>query len=123
MTPKRTRLLKRAALWLVLLGPFFYASYGLANWWAGTRAQVPSVVFAWEQHIPFLAWTIFPYWSLNLFYAASLLLGTSLPSSLNLPTTLALVLPVARMLAEAALTMRCGVLVVSGAYTQPSDAS
>ena len=78
MTPKRIRLLKRAALWLAFLGPFFYASYGLANWWAGTRAQVPSVVFAWEQHIPFLAWTIFPYWSLNLFYAASLLLGTSL---------------------------------------------
>ena len=76
MTP-RLRLLKRAALWLALLGPFFYASYGLANWWAGTRSHVPSVVFDWEHHVPFLAWTIFPYWSLNLFYAASLFLGKS----------------------------------------------
>ena len=27
---------KRAAAWLALLGPLFYASYGFANWWAST---------------------------------------------------------------------------------------
>ncbi|WP_225783668.1 phosphatase PAP2/dual specificity phosphatase family protein [Xenophilus sp. Marseille-Q4582] len=62
---------KRAAAWLALLGPLFYLSYGLANWWAGTRAHVPSVVFDWERGMPFWAWTIFPYWSINAFYALS----------------------------------------------------
>ena len=66
---------KRAALWLALLGPLFYASYGFANWWATTRAQVPSMAFGWERHVPFWPWTIFPYWTINVFYALSLFLG------------------------------------------------
>ena len=37
---------RRAACWLVFLGPLFYATYGFANWWATTRAQVPSMAFA-----------------------------------------------------------------------------
>lgn len=65
------RPLRRAAAWLLLLGPLFYLSYGLANWWAGTRAQVSALAFGWERHIPFLAWTIFPYWSINILYALS----------------------------------------------------
>jgi len=68
---------KRAAAWLVLLGPLFYATYGLANWWATTRAQVPSMAFAWERQVPFWAWTIFPYWTINVFYALSLFLARS----------------------------------------------
>lgn len=66
---------RRALVWLALLGPFFYLSYGAANHWAAGRAGVPSVVFGWETGIPFLAWTIAPYWSLNLFYALSPLLA------------------------------------------------
>ena len=66
---------RRALVWLALLGPFFYLSYGLANHWAASRAQVPSVVFDWERQIPFLAWTIFPYWSINAFYGLSLFLA------------------------------------------------
>src|SRR6185369_13335509 len=62
---------KAAALWLAFLGPFFFASYGLANWLAGRRAGVGSIAFDWERHIPFLAWTILPYWSIDLFYAVS----------------------------------------------------
>ena len=61
-------------LWLVGLGVFFYSSYGFSNWLAGTRTHVPSVVFAWESSVPFLAWTIVPYWTTNLLYAASLFL-------------------------------------------------
>jgi protein-tyrosine phosphatase len=63
---------KRAALWLLFLGPFFYASYGLANYLASLRADVPNVAMAWEKTIPFMAWTIIPYWSINAFYVATL---------------------------------------------------
>ena len=52
----------RALCWLAFLAPFFYATYGDANSFAASRAEVPSIVFAWERHIPFLAWTIVPYW-------------------------------------------------------------
>ncbi|MGL4440504.1 MAG: phosphatase PAP2 family protein, partial [Bosea sp. (in: a-proteobacteria)] len=67
----------RAILILMGLGAFFYASYGFSNWLAGTRLEVPSIVFEWEKAVPFLAWTILPYWSTNLFYAASVLLSRS----------------------------------------------
>ncbi|MBC7942181.1 MAG: inositol phosphorylceramide synthase, partial [Chitinophagaceae bacterium] len=68
---------RRAAGWLALLAPFFYLTYGLANHLAATRATVPSVVFDWEQHIPFWDWTIFPYWSVNAFYGLSLFIARS----------------------------------------------
>lgn len=67
------RPLGRAVAYLAGLGAFFYLSYGFTNWLAGTRTGVPAVVFDWERHVPFLAWTIVPYWSTNLFYALSLL--------------------------------------------------
>ncbi|RWG67367.1 MAG: phosphatase PAP2 family protein, partial [Mesorhizobium sp.] len=67
----------RAALWLAFLAPFFYSTYGFANWLASTRDHVGSIVFSWEHHVPFVAWTIVPYWSINLFYGLSLLLNDS----------------------------------------------
>ena len=68
---------KRAALWLVFLAPFFYLTYGGANWLASQRAHVPNIAFGWESAIPFLAWTIIPYWSINLFYALCLFINTT----------------------------------------------
>lgn len=65
----------RAALWLALLAPLFYSTYGFANWLASQRDHVGSIVFGWEHAIPFMAWTIVPYWSINLFYGLSLLLN------------------------------------------------
>ena len=62
----------RAAAWLAFLGPFFFATYGLATWVTAQRAEVGAVVFPWEHAIPFLPWTIVPYWTVDLFYAASL---------------------------------------------------
>ena len=66
---------KRAAGWLALLGPLFYASYGFANWWAASRAVVPTLAFEWERALPFWQWTIFPYWTINFFYALSVFLA------------------------------------------------
>jgi membrane-associated phospholipid phosphatase len=68
---------KRAAAWLALLVPLFFLTYGAANELASWRTDVPSVVFDWERHIPFLAWTIIPYWSIDVLYAVSLFLCTS----------------------------------------------
>lgn len=68
---------RRAAAWLAFLGPFFFASYGFANWLASRRAEVGALVFEWESEIPFLAWTIVPYWSIDLLYAASLFVCAS----------------------------------------------
>jgi membrane-associated phospholipid phosphatase len=63
---------KRALAWLAFLGPFFFATYGLANWLASGRGDVGAIVFDWERRIPFVAWTIVPYWSIDLLYALSL---------------------------------------------------
>ncbi len=68
---------KRGVLWLLLLGPLFFASYGLANWFSGQRDNVGSLVFAWESQIPLWPWTIVPYWSIDLLYGLSFLLPTS----------------------------------------------
>lgn len=64
---------RRALAWLVFLAPFFFITYGFANWSAAQRAYVPSLVFAWETAIPFWAWTIVPYWSIDALYGVSLL--------------------------------------------------
>ena len=65
---------KRGVLWLLVLGPLFFASYGFANWFTGQREDVTSLVFAWEPQIPLWPWTIVPYWSIDLLYGLSFLL-------------------------------------------------
>lgn len=62
----------RALSWLAFLFPFFFLSYGFANWVTSLRSNVPAFAFGWESSIPFLAWTIVPYWSTDLLYAASI---------------------------------------------------
>lgn len=37
--------IRRGLLWLALLAPFFFASYGFANWYASQQSEVPSLVF------------------------------------------------------------------------------
>lgn len=72
MTPAAPRPWGRAAAWLAFLGPFFFVSYGFANWAAAQRTVVSSLAFAWERAIPFWPWTILPYWSIDLLYGISL---------------------------------------------------
>lgn len=62
----------RAVAWLALLAPLFFLSYGFANWLASQRANVGSIVFEWERHVPFIPWTIVPYWTIDAFYGLSL---------------------------------------------------
>lgn len=70
-----SKVILRAVLWLGFLAPFFYLTYGFANWLTSRRDDVGSIVLSWEHYVPFLAWTIVPYWSINLFYGLSLLLN------------------------------------------------
>jgi protein-tyrosine phosphatase/membrane-associated phospholipid phosphatase len=67
-------LLKPAVLWLLLLAPLFFGSYGFATWVTTQRDDVGKMVFGWEQYIPFWGWSIIPYWSIDLLYGLSLLL-------------------------------------------------
>src|SRR5207237_371435 len=69
----------RALAWLAFLAPFFFASYGLANWSASLRESVPAVVFDWEHAIPFWPWTIVPYWIIDALYGVSLFLCATRP--------------------------------------------
>jgi protein-tyrosine phosphatase len=73
MAQREVGLWTRAVVWLVLLAPFFFASYGFATWLTAQRDDVGTFVFAWETHMPFWAWTIIPYWSIDLLYGFSLL--------------------------------------------------
>jgi protein-tyrosine phosphatase len=68
---------RRALAWLAFLGPFFFASYGFANWLASRRDGVGAIAFAWEESIPFVPWTIVPYWSIDLLYVVSLFVCTT----------------------------------------------
>ncbi len=74
---REPRLWRHAAAWLALLGPFFFASYGAANWLTAQRSEVGAIAFEWEHTIPFWPWTIVPYWSIDVFYAISLFVCTS----------------------------------------------
>jgi hypothetical protein len=64
----------RALAWLGFLVPFFFLTYNFANGVASRRAHIPELIFPWERHIPFLAWTILPYWSSDVLYTLSLAL-------------------------------------------------
>ncbi|CAD5107076.1 phosphatase PAP2/dual specificity phosphatase family protein [Zestomonas carbonaria] len=77
MAQRTTWLIGRGLLWLLLLGPLFFASYGFSNWLATQRDDVSSLVFEWENEIPLWPWTILPYWSIDLLYGLSFLLPTT----------------------------------------------
>jgi hypothetical protein len=75
-TESESRPWGRAMAWLLVLGPFFFASYGFANWLASTRTGVGAIAYEWERAIPFVPWTIVPYWSIDFLYAVSLFVCT-----------------------------------------------
>lgn len=72
-----TALRMRGALWLMLLAPLFFITYGQVNAFTATRQDVAHFAFAWERQIPFLPWTIVPYWSIDLLYGLSFFICSS----------------------------------------------
>ena len=73
----RSQLNCLAVGWLIILAPFFLITYELVNQFTATRADINSVVYSWEQYIPFIPLTIIPYCSLALLYSISLFLCRS----------------------------------------------
>lgn len=63
-----------ACAWLALLAPLFFITYLGALEIVSWRAHVPTIVYDWERHIPFLAWTVVPYWSIDALFGLSLFL-------------------------------------------------
>lgn len=72
-----TGLRLRALAWLCLLGPSFFLLYGYANSVSLGKEGVPSIVFDWERHIPFVPQFMLPYMSEDLFYGLSLFIAAS----------------------------------------------
>jgi rhodanese-related sulfurtransferase len=66
------------ALWrLALAGATFVVVYSGCNHFTATRADVPTFMFEWERHIPFVRELVVPYWSLDLFFCGAFFLCRS----------------------------------------------
>ena len=63
-----------ALLHAVGMSVFFFAIYGTCNWVTSRRADVGTLFFAWERHIPLVPWMILPYMSIDLFFFFSFFL-------------------------------------------------
>lgn len=69
---------KLAVLWLMVLGPLFFLSYGYANNHAAHLAHVSSIVYGWElKYIPFVPAFMLPYMSIDVFYGISLFVAST----------------------------------------------
>ena len=66
-----------AAWRLALAGGVFVAVYSTCNWLASQRSHVPTLMFEWERHIPFIKELVVPYWSLDLFFCGAFFLCSS----------------------------------------------
>lgn len=86
----RSKINLQAVGWLCLLGPYFFLTYGQINQFTATRININSIVFNWEQYIPFIPLTIIPYWSLDFLYGISLFICRSLSEQKRLACRLLL---------------------------------
>jgi len=69
--------------WSVLLSLYFFAIYGIANTVTAHRAalgrHIPTFVFDFERHIPFVPAMILPYMSIDLFFFAAPFFCATIP--------------------------------------------
>jgi len=70
-TPREPGLLWPALWRLALAGATFVIVYSGCNHFTATRGDVPTLMFEWERHIPFVRELVVPYWSLDLFFCGA----------------------------------------------------
>lgn len=58
-------------VWMTGCSLLFVVAYGLCNWLASQRPNLPTWFFDWEMRIPFVPAMIVPYWSIDLFFLGS----------------------------------------------------
>ncbi|MEZ5384977.1 MAG: dual specificity protein phosphatase family protein [Prosthecobacter sp.] len=67
-----------AAIWrLALAGATFVVVYSDCNHLTAARGNVPTLMFEWERHIPFVREMVVPYWSLDLFFCGAFFICSS----------------------------------------------
>lgn len=57
--------------WTIALGALWIIVYAGCNWITSLRANIPTLQFAWETHIPLIPWMIVPYMSIDLFFVGA----------------------------------------------------
>ena len=75
--PRESGLFWPAALRLALAGAVFVLVYGGCNRLTALRDHIPTLMFPWEVHIPFIREFVVPYWSLDLFFCGAFFLCSS----------------------------------------------
>ncbi len=73
-TPREPGLLWPALWRLALAGATFVIVYSGCNLFTHTRGNVPTMMFEWERHIPFVRELVIPYWSLDAFFCGAFFL-------------------------------------------------
>lgn len=67
---ERRPTLKQQLYAFSLCGIVFLIVYNFAAWYTSKAEKVPSFVFDFEKHIPFLPWTIIPYMTSGIFFCS-----------------------------------------------------
>ena len=68
----------------IALSVFFIAVYGITNWLASRRFDVPMFFFGWERSIPFVSFFVLPYLSIDLFFVSAPFVCRSVQEAQNL---------------------------------------
>lgn len=76
-TPREPGLLWPALWRLALAGATFVIVYSGCNHLASLQSEVPTLMFEWERHTPFIKELVVPYWSLDLFFCGAFFLCAS----------------------------------------------
>ncbi|HCA08238.1 phosphatase PAP2/dual specificity phosphatase family protein [Chryseobacterium sp.] len=67
---ERRPTLKQQIFSFALCAIVFTTVYNFAAWYTSRAEKVPSFVFDFEKHIPFLSWSIIPYMTSGIFFCA-----------------------------------------------------